>query len=655
MRELVQNDQRFSTISGNTFIDFEHALWPFNLSCSSEDQSGIEFQSKGHWKPRLDSLTANLDSLTGHLGKHSFKLEEPATITLKPDFIGISPLSMTLDRGSLQLALDYAKDNMHFTMSLRAIPLELLNSGIPATGLGDADVDLLGSPSDLTGNMKIQLKEVKILEESFSKFAPMQAKIAAKLKPSCLEGSAKLFGLGDTPLELELKFPVSLSFHPFAVKIDKEKEMHTRLTAQGNIAPVLQLMALDKTNLSAQMKLDLQLVGSFQHPEIQGQVEISNGSFESLDLGAIYHNVSAHLVGEGKHLALRDFRAEDEKGGFISGTGLIELNPEKHLPFTFAFDLNKTRILRLDFARATASGKINLEGNLHEPLLKGKIRTDSIHLTIPEETSAITPNVEVTYVNIPEDEAPRVYYPKPNPSLPLNLDLDLEIPNKLSIKDKNLSSEWKGNLKVTGTNHTPLANGDLRIMKGEYHFNGKTFEIKQGTISFAGDLEKKINLYVIASKDLGKITAEIILKGPLKNPGITFRSSPPLSQREILSWLLFGRGISEITPFQGAQLNQSIVDLKSDNQGPDMLTAIRNRIGLDLIDINRGEDGESDEVSLKLGKYISNGIFLTLDKSIGAEANRIGIEATVLPNIKVQGQVGDDAQGQVLLKWKHDY
>lgn len=54
------------------------------------------------------------------------------------------------------------------------------------------------------------------------------------------------------------------------------------------------------------------------------------------------------------------------------------------------------------------------------------------------------------------------------------------------------------------------------------------------------------------------------------NPEISFRSNPPMPQKRNSSWILFGRGTSEISPFQGTQLTESITNLKTNNKGSDV-------------------------------------------------------------------------------------
>src|SRR5690606_30756378 len=140
-----------------------------------------------------------------------------------------------------------------------------------------------------------------------------------------------------------------------------------------------------------------------------------------------------------------------------------------------------------------------------------------------------------------------------------------------------------------------------------------------------------------------------IAKGPIKKPELSFRSNPPLPQREILSWILFNRGASEISPFQGSQLSESITNLSTNQEGPDILSKIRSTLKIDRFEICRNPKNDNNEVNVHVGKYISDNVLISVIKS---DVNRLAIEATITERIKLQAQVGDDSQGQLLLKWK---
>ena len=82
-------------------------------------------------------------------------------------------------------------------------------------------------------------------------------------------------------------------------------------------------------------------------------------------------------------------------------------------------------------------------------------------------------------------------------------------------------------MQISGTAANPLLNGDLQVARGEYSFNGKGFNLTQGTIHFGGNSAKKTSLYVVASKDIDRIRAEIDSKGPTNKLAVSFRSDRP--------------------------------------------------------------------------------------------------------------------------------
>ncbi len=238
---------------------------------------------------------------------------------------------------------------------------------------------------------------------------------------------------------------------------------------------------------------------------------------------------------------------------------------------------------------------------------------------------------------------------------PIELSLNFHVPERAFVTGRNLDSEWKGDFSFTGTTFDPIIQGTLQIIQGEYSFNNESFVSTQGSVHFAGSYGAKTTLYIIGERQIDNNKIQAILKGDITDPVLTFRSNPPMSQKEVLAWILFGHGIDEITPFQVAKLSQSVLNLGGSNDNPDLLTRIRTTMGLDRIDISGTDTGGLNELSIRLGKYISQGIYVSLSKSINAEANQVAIEANLTRHFKVQAEIGDNAQGKMSLKWAKDY
>ncbi len=331
----------------------------------------------------------------------------------------------------------------------------------------------------------------------------------------------------------------------------------------------------------------------------------------------------------------------------------MELNMEKKFPFELNAHIDKARLLQLDIAKSTVSGDLNLSGNLEEGLLQGELTTHTLHVTLPEETSAMIQTVNVIYINQPEDAVSPIDFSEEPPFWPLKLALKINVP-KARVKANNLKSYWEGGAEIKGSLEKPLVYGVFKITEGSYIFRGKTFALNEGTITCNGDLEKDTTLYVIGSMKIGRMTVEAILRGPIGKPELSFRSNPPMSQREILSWILFGHGLSNISPLEGSQLNETITDLDMADTGPDLLTKIQNTIGIDRIDIGAG-DGCENAVSVKVGKYLSQGTLVSVGKNMSTDANTVSLEMDLFRDFKLEANISDDDRDELNLIWRRDY
>lgn len=434
--------------------------------------------------------------------------------------------------------------------------------------------------------------------------------------------------------------------------VEDEYSLDGKLEIEGDIAQILQLFFDQRPSFSGHAHATLYLSGSFDLPHWNGSLTLSDGIYEIPEIGTSIKDLSATLENIGPRLQLTILEANDGRGGRISGSGYLLIDEELHHPYVLNLTLSEAAVFNQDYVQVVSNGLLTFQGNSEEGSLTGQLQASKASVIIPERSHSTINTVDVSYINVPTNTPNPQSYQRQHPAWPLALNIRLSFPRTLTINGSDLSSYWKGDLFIQGTAENPSFLGDLKIVGGEYLFNGNPFEINQGMISFEGDIEKKTTFYVIASKNLDKVKIDVIAKGPIKNPSITFRSNPPLPQQEILSWILFNRGTSEISPFQGTQLSESVTNLSSQQKGPDVLSKIRSLLRIDRLEIGQNSLGNQNDVNVQVGKYISDNILISI---ITSDVNRLAIEATINDNIKLQAQVGDDSQGQLLLKWKRDY
>ncbi|MBS4169049.1 translocation/assembly module TamB domain-containing protein [Parachlamydia sp. AcF125] len=629
---------------------------PFSLDLKGNYQKPFLIQSKGKWLYQKE-IAITLESLWGEVLDLPISLKEPFEIVLEAEKMEISPLFLSTGSGYLYASAEYSPTFVQSTLRIHDFPLtaaHLLAPQFPLKGSASGQIFLFGDPETPRGQLNLEMSNVKIEEEAFNKFPPFNVSFQASLVEQLLECRGQIIEVEKNPLKGEAKIPLTFSLSPFMAQVNRELPFSASLSGKGPLSPLLSLLFIDKIAIDGDIEVQLGIRGLLNSPEIEGFVNLRNGFFESINSGAILRSIHAKIKASGQRLTLENFSAKDEIEGTITGSGSLAFN-DPLFPFEAKFKLNKLQLLDMDFFQSTASGSLTLKGNRNEGVLSGTLTSNKTQMTLPTQISEVTEAVEVTYINIPEGESSPVSSQSKKSAWPLKLNILLKLPSKATFTAPSLSSEWQGDLLLEGTADEPSLDGQLKIVKGSYLFNGKQFIIKDGTVNFAGNLTNDTTLYVVGSMDLHRIVAEVIVRGAIKNPTLSLNSNPPLSQQEILSWILFGKGLSEISPFQGDQLTASLTDLSRQQEGPDLLTRIRNQTGIDRIDINRSGEGDSGDVSFEVGKYITSGTYVSVSKNMGSESNEVNIETSIIKNFKLQAGVSDDANGHFDIIWKYDY
>jgi autotransporter translocation and assembly factor TamB len=77
-------------------------------------------------------------------------------------------------------------------------------------------------------------------------------------------------------------------------------------------------------------------------------------------------------------------------------------------------------------------------------------------------------------------------------------------------------------------------------------------------------------------------------------------------------------------------------------------------LGLDTLSIGAGESFGSGSVSI--GQYVTQDIFLSYEVGMGkGGGNRVGVEYSVTPELKLKGSTSDNGASAVDFLWRRDY
>ena len=69
---------------------------------------------------------------------------------------------------------------------------------------------------------------------------------------------------------------------------------------------------------------------------------------------------------------------------------------------------------------------------------------------------------------------------------PWTLDIKVRARNGLMVSGLGLSSEWTAQVQIAGTPTNPAITGRADLVRGEYEFAGRTFDLDRGAIDGCG-------------------------------------------------------------------------------------------------------------------------------------------------------------------------
>ena len=194
----------------------------------------------------------------------------------------------------------------------------------------------------------------------------------------------------------------------------------------------------------------------------------------------------------------------------------------------------------------------------------------------------------------------------------------------------------------------PVPIGHLSLIRGRVDLLGKRFDLAEGLVELQGSLIPVIRLVARHVED--DITIRIIIDGEVRDPDITFESDPSLPEEEVLSYLLFGQGLDQISPLQAAQLANALAVLAGSG-GLGIVANIREATGLDDLDMTVDDDGS---VAVRAGKYLTRNVYTDVELD-DAGQTQININLDVTDALTARGSVDSEGDSTLGLYYEKDY
>lgn len=413
------------------------------------------------------------------------------------------------------------------------------------------------------------------------------------------------------------------------------------------------------------LRLDLTLQGPPGLQALGGQVVLQGGELSEPGLGLRLEQMNV-TAGFQRGSINIDAAANVAAGGRITVRGPLDLAGGN-----VDLDVRLDRVVARDpnLYQTEISGQVGFAGQMQAgPLISGRITLGETEIRIPSTGMGGAKSIpEIRHVDdtrpmrATRAKAGLEEYPSAAsrdagmggpastpPANPPRLDLQINAPNRIFIRGRGVDAEMGGELQVQGTTRNAVPIGHFQLIRGRVDLLGKRFDLTEGLVELQGSMMPVIRLVAQTSQD--GVTTRIIIDGEARDPEISFESSPEMPEEEVLSQLLFGRGLDNISPLQAAQLANALAVLAG-RGGEGIVGRLRNQVGLDDLDLQTDDDGN---VQVRAGKYLSENVYT--DVSVGDDGkSTINLNLDISETLRARGSVGSDGDNTLGIYFERDY
>jgi translocation and assembly module TamB len=158
---------------------------------------------------------------------------------------------------------------------------------------------------------------------------------------------------------------------------------------------------------------------------------------------------------------------------------------------------------------------------------------------------------------------------------------------------------------------------------------GRRFDLERGTIRFLGEAPPDPVLDIVAKANIQGLNATITVSGTGQRPMINFASIPAMPEDELLSRLLFGTSITNLSAPEALQLAAAVASLQGEGTGLNPINALRRAAGLDRLRILPADVTTGQGTSVAAGKYIGRRTYVeVITDGQGYSATRVEFQIT---------------------------
>ena len=426
--------------------------------------------------------------------------------------------------------------------------------------------------------------------------------------------------------------------------------LFAQLRYSGPADTLWRLTGSEVIDMSGPLAVGADVGGKLADPQIRGSLKTDNGRLESQVTGMVIDHLASQAHFAGPQLIFSQISGQTAGGGSVTGNGTVTFSGGKTL-LNLAFNASQALLLNRDDVAARATGPLQIKSDSNGGVISGDLKLNKSRFQLGRASAAASvPQLNVRETGLDEEDViePAALHP---------WKLDLKIAGRdLQVTGLGINSHWTTNLQVGGYADAPRFTGraDLVPGNGNYDFAGRIFRLDRGVIRFRGESPVDPLLDIHAEAAVQGLDATVTVAGTGLKPEITFASTPPMPQDELLSRILFGTSITNLSAPEALQLASAVAALQSGNGSLDPINALRKAVGLDRLRIVPADVATGQKTSLAAGKYITRKLYVEVVTD-GAGYSATQVEYQVTRWLSVLSTVSTIGRSSATVRVSKDY
>ncbi|MDO6416360.1 translocation/assembly module TamB domain-containing protein [Sphingomonas sp. BIUV-7] len=542
---------------------------------------------------------------SGNLDAKPIRLPEPAIITAQGDGWRLASARLDYAGGTARIGGEFGPGRVVLDSTLDRMPLILADIFVPKLGLsgyasGKLSFRREGAAAP-TGRMDLTLRGLAraglVLVSQ-----PIDVGLAAALTPSGIAARAVAISQGKTIGRAQARIAPLPPGGDLSDRILRAP-LFAQLRYIGPADILWRLTGVETIDLSGPLTVTADAAGTLADPLIRGSLRTDAGRVESSVTGTVVRSVKATGTFEGSRLLLSAMSGVTPDGGTVTGRGDFDLSGATGVAMNLSLVAKDAQILNRDDIGATVTGPITIRSDGRSGVISGDVVLEKSRYQLGSAAAAQVAQLNVTDLNADDED-----FGDALPAAAWQLDLKARARNRVMVRGLGLDSEWRADLTIKGAVNNPVIGGKADLVRGGYQFAGRRFELERGTIRFTGAAPPDPILDITARADIQGLNASIQVSGTGLRPEISFQSVPALPEDELLSRLLFGTSITNLSAPEALQLAAAVASLRSSGTGGglnlDPINAVRRAVRLDRLRILPADPTTGAKSAVAAGKYL---------------------------------------------------